>query len=900
MASNSNNNGATNVVLNLQVNGQQQLQQAATSVSNLSSGVQTLNNTPVNGDGFKNYRQQIREARSELERIEQQSGKNSAAFLRQAQVLAELKDRQAELNDTVKAFDVDNKFAAFGKTASSATGVLAGFSGGLIALGFNSEKSAENLARLQGLLAFSHSLSQLDDLKNSFGDLGRVIQASILPKVADAAAIAAQTTALAANDAAQQALTVATGERLVAEQALNTVQANTLATTVEITAAQNAYNAALAEEATLTAAATVTQTALDAATAATTVSTGAAAIATNVLGFALKALGIGLILSAIAALVTQWDNLTASVSKLFPEVKNSTSVFHEFMEVVNGVGLVVLKYLKAPIDYAITSFKILIDLIKLDFKAAAADFKEGVNSIADDLNVINNYKKGAADKAAEYADEARKVEIQKTIDDNDRRLKLLKAAGKDTTDLQIATEKLKLSILDKSDKDYQKKYQDGQNTILIIQAEHNKKLQDARDKAAKERAEKAKAEIKTDIDNIKKANEENLKVINEGSEDARGKELADIDTKYKAEFALLEKRKKDNINYNKDFNDAVTARKLQEARINRKYDDQIADYLKGIQNENISTYDKAINEINAKVDAQLKNATPEEADALEAARQDQINKQRGLKIASGAATDAAANAKQVNAKNKADDKDGGDVASQKVGNNQNADTDAENKAFEAKLLTLEGQNDAIAALQQEHEAKLTDIANDAAKQRRDIDEKAFEAKKAIQTSELDLVGNIGSVIEQAAGKNKALAIAGVLAEQAAGIGKIVINTQVANAKAVSASPLTFGQPWVTINTLSGVLAGAASIAAGVKAVQQINSGTADGGISAAASSIGGGGASSAPVINSTVLQQQNSGTQDIVNAVKTDKSQPIKAYVTLKDLQTAQAKDNLNKSLSIY
>ena len=90
-------------------------------------------------------------------------------------------------------------------------------------------------------------------------------------------------------------------------------------------------------------------------------------------------------------------------------------------------------------------------------------------------------------------------------------------------------------------------------------------------------------------------------------------------------------------------------------------------------------------------------------------------------------------------------------------------------------------------------------------------------------AELDLVQQGAGLLKEIAGKNKKLATAAVVVEQAAAIGKIVVNTGIANAKAVAASPLTFGQPWVTINTISGLLAAATSVAAGVKAIQQINS-----------------------------------------------------------------------------
>ncbi|WP_121811014.1 hypothetical protein [Mucilaginibacter kameinonensis] len=935
MATNTNN-GAEQVILDISVNGTDQVKEATQEVGKLGSKVGEVSKQPVgNLDGFKNYKQLIRDATSELQKIEQQQGKNSAAFLQGAKDLAELKRRASEFKDTLNSFSPENKFAAFSKVASGAAGSLAGFSGGLIALGFNSEKSSENLARLQGLLAFSHALSNLDDLKKGFSDLGRVIAAQFLPKQAYTKATQEQTVANEELVTSNEALVAAQTERAAAETALataienaNNLKAESEAALAEARAAgldaetelsgaeeaylelaalaatakqeqialQEAYNAALAQEAELTAANTAAQGALAATITVETVATGGATVATTAFGTALKAIGIGLVIALIATLVTQWDNLKAGISGLFPTVKASTDTFHSFMEVVNGVGLVILKGLKVPIDYVITSIKVLIDVIKLDFKAAANDLKDGIKNVADDLNVVANYQKGAANKRAAYAEEARKEETQKTIEQNDRQLKLLKAQGKDATALQIENEKLKLSVLDKSDKDYQKKYADGQNQIAVIQAEADKKIQDKKDKDAKAAAEKAAAALKTDLDAIKKQNEDALKVIAEGTQDARDKELTDLDVKYKKEFDLLEKRKKDLKDYNTEFNNLTEARKNEELRVNKKYDDQIAEYLKSIENENLSTYDKAIQEINKKIDEQLKNATPEQKELLEASRNDQINNQRLQKIGNSVSNHADAKDVQVNRNNKAKDTDTADVAKNKVNANEKADTDKENAEFQAKLLGLKGQNDAIELLTQQHETALTNIADNAAEARKKIDENAFEAKKEIQSAEADLLGGFGSLLEDIGEKNKAIAIAGIVAEQAAGIGKIVINTQVANAKAVAASPITFGQPWVTINTISGVLAGAASIAAGAKAISQLKSGTASGVDSP--SSISNGGTPSAPIINSTVLQQN--GSQDIVKAVQTEKSKPVEAYVVLKSLKNAEAKDSLNNSLSSY
>jgi hypothetical protein len=176
----------------------------------------------------------------------------------------------------------------------------------------------------------------------------------------------------------------------------------------------------------------------------------------------------------------------------------------------------------------------------------------------------------------------------------------------------------------------------------------------------------------------------------------------------------------------------------------------------------------------------------------------------------------------------------------------------------------------------------------------------------MQNAYLDLAGQFGSFLREIAGKNKKLAIAGVIVEQAAAIGKIVVNTGIANAKALAASPLTFGQPWIAINTISAALSIASSVAAGIKAIQQINSadsGTAPtSGGSLPRSSGGAGGASSAsapvpPTVERATLPQitgtqgQATPGQQIAQTLAARTEKPIKAYVVSGDVTSQQALD---------
>jgi transposase-like protein len=128
----------------------------------------------------------------------------------------------------------------------------------------------------------------------------------------------------------------------------------------------------------------------------------------------------------------------------------------------------------------------------------------------------------------------------------------------------------------------------------------------------------------------------------------------------------------------------------------------------------------------------------------------------------------------------------------------------------------------------------------------------------------------------------------IVAEAAASIGQIIMSTQIANAKASAASPLTFGMPWVAINSANAVIGIAATIASSKKALSAIGKG---GSIASetSPSAIGGSGSaqmeSQAPEFNIV----GTSGVNQIADVVASQA--PVKAYVVANDVTTAQALD---------
>jgi hypothetical protein len=157
----------------------------------------------------------------------------------------------------------------------------------------------------------------------------------------------------------------------------------------------------------------------------------------------------------------------------------------------------------------------------------------------------------------------------------------------------------------------------------------------------------------------------------------------------------------------------------------------------------------------------------------------------------------------------------------------------------------------------------------------------FEARKAIELAYVDVVVNAAGLLKQVAGKNKTLQAAAIIAENAAGIGRIVINTQVANAKAIAANPLALGQPFVTLNTISAGIGIASSILATRKALSELGGG----GSAGTAPSLGVGG--SAPLAPSEPTAQLTQLNQASINQMG---SAAGRAYVVESDITNQQEK----------
>jgi len=150
----------------------------------------------------------------------------------------------------------------------------------------------------------------------------------------------------------------------------------------------------------------------------------------------------------------------------------------------------------------------------------------------------------------------------------------------------------------------------------------------------------------------------------------------------------------------------------------------------------------------------------------------------------------------------------------------------EQYSYEVARDNAEGNDKELEIIEREHAAKMRELKQQEFEANRQLDLMTLDATKTIGND----ISSIGDVLiqekqgrdRQAFETGKKLAVAGIAIEKASAIGQIWENNAVANAKAIAAFPLTLGQPWVTLNTVTAGISTAATIAAAASAISQIN------------------------------------------------------------------------------
>lgn len=302
-----------------------------------NSIVEGIQNVKINVNGvdreFSSAKEASRELGNELKNMAVNGKQGTKEFKELQKAVAKL---NSDLKDaTVSSSAMDNlldTMQSFASIGSIATGFSALF-------GFDDteiEKSIQKLVALQNVMK---GLEEIKQQMNTGEGIGGWLSKG--------------------NELIDQFAAKVTGLDK-AQQALNTTNAATKASTEGLTVAQEAQ------------------------TVATTTTT----VATKALSMALKAIGIGLVISLVAILITYWKDIYKWFTDTIPVLKNLSTWFDKIMAVAAGVGNAVLNYVVQPFA---TLGKTIKALMEGNFKDIPSIITNGMKKT---FNVVKNFQNG--------------------------------------------------------------------------------------------------------------------------------------------------------------------------------------------------------------------------------------------------------------------------------------------------------------------------------------------------------------------------------------------------------------------------------------------------------------------------------------------------------------------------
>ena len=409
------------------------------------------------------------------------------------------------------------------------------------------------------------------------------------------------------------------------------------------------------------------------------------------------------------------------------------------------------------------------------------------------------------------------------IEDINNKIKILKAQGGSEEEIyKLSKDRIEAELNDirnatkakgKISEEEQKQMRDLKTEQLVLTAEYNKKTAEANKKAAEDAKKKRDETNKEVIADTQKANEILLKMQNE-------KAIAELKTQEEKDLALLAQQEKQQLA-------EIDALKIKEDLKGKLKAAIVADYdaketeLKDKQAKAKAEKDaealKAESDFNAKVSEIKANAIKDDNERAEAQRLAKLAKdlddlEKDKEFLKKSLTEQAEIKKALidaselegqNSKNEIVKKGLQDeielLQAQQKGLTEDSAAywknvhDIEDKSYAAKILAAKGNAKEIEKINAEHSANNIDI-----------EKREKEARQKLLLDRLKTIEQFGRDIQVIAGKNKKAAIAGVLIEKAAALGQVAVNTYIATAKAVAASPLTLGLPWSALIIAGGV------------------------------------------------------------------------------------------------
>ncbi len=602
------------------------------------------------------------------------------------------------------------------------------------------------------------------------------------------------------------------------------------------------------------------------ATTGLATATNTATTSTKLFGTAFKAIGIGLIVSAIALLVANFDKLKEVVFNLIPGLK----------DVADAVGNIIQK---------------VTDFIGLTSEAGRQLEK---------LKKLNQGIVTGIDS---------QIEMLSAMDDKE----------KEVYELSLKRNSLKRQSLIETAKVNKKLNDEEQKQLIELNTERNVLILSERKRIndlAKERAEKNKQTYDTLLSQLKGYLKEAEKVTYSANHNSRQTDLKNLSDKYKEQIAVARK-------LNQDITKLEQAEKIERNIINKKYDDEYFNYIKGNSRQFLDDFSKEYLETIESYTKQKENATAEQRVDLDARLNNQLTYLSQLKQLAISQKEAEKDLANSLDKNEIDEDDSFKIQKQKLDAQLQAQKDYEDTLLAITTETKNLENSEIQRLYEEGQARLKELmadpainANEITNVQAELNAKlsAIEANnKEIEDATIAHNNNIQkaekangkakkklldeetkaklqnlSTISDATSQASELLGESTVAGKTMAIASATIDSYSAGAKVMKEVPYPFNIPAMASVIMSGL--------ATVKKIMNVKvDGDTSGGAGADAPTY------SAPVINSTVLKTAENGTDKLSDVItQSNENQVVKAYITNSDIETNEQKNQFIKRTSSY
>lgn len=414
----------------------------------------------------------------------------SEKFQQLAARAGSIKDAMGDAKAVVGDFANDVRgLAGITDVAGSVVGAFQVGAGAMAMFGVESEEAQKTLTQLAGAMSLINGLSQLqsrflDQSSGTFRAYHALLRLVGVEQTNLTTTVSANTTAQATNTTTQVAGTTA----LTANTTVK--QANAVATT---------------ETTTATAANTVATEGATVATGGLTVAQGAATVASKALRVALSAIGIGILISLVAALYQKFEDITDSFKTAEGASSKLAQAWNKFKVVAVGVGNAIWEHMIWPLKMFVGMVR---DAINGDWDKIASN---AISAFKGGHDLIGNYNYSANKELAKQNEEARERETKARLETLDKWYKAENAKHGQSLSRDIIYHRKKLALFKKGSKEYEDEYNnlEGAKRRLREQAaQQSKKADQAAQRAKDQAARKAEAARKAAQAKAQKAAEE--------------------------------------------------------------------------------------------------------------------------------------------------------------------------------------------------------------------------------------------------------------------------------------------------------------------------------------------------------------------------------------------------------